>query len=215
MIAVSVGTTAMLAGVDVAVAVNASQWQCLAKAGVQWSVARGWHSYGAMDQQCESNLKGAAAAGIKQRDVYLFPCRGKPASEQVATMLRSLDPSTFHRVWLDVEENPSPGCSWSDPHEEDNCAFVTALALAVQSTAGVPLGVYSNHHDWNRTVGDHCILPGELPPLWYAHYDRDPSTCTDFLPFGGWSRPFAKQYSDHSASLDKACGISPDISITC
>ena len=87
--------------------------------------------------------------------------------------------------------------------------------VATPGTAGVPLGVYSNHHDWNRTVGNQCSLPGELTPLWYAHYDRDPSTCTDFLPFGGWSRPFAKQYSDHSAMLDRMCGISPDTSITC
>lgn len=200
-------------GVDVAVAVNASQWQCLAQAGVRWAVMRGWHSYGAMDAHAQENLQNAAKAGIGQLDVYLFPCRSKPAGEQVANMLNNLDRSSFHRVWLDIEDNPSPGCSWIG--QEDNCAYLAALASAVQSTAGVPLGVYSNHHDWNRTVGGQCSLPGELPPLWYAHYDRDPSTCSDFLPFGGWNQPFAKQYSDHSAALDRACGISPDTSTMC
>ena len=29
-------------------------------------------------------------------------------------------------------------------------------------------------------------------PLWYAHYDNNPSF-SDFSPFGGWKEPYAKQ----------------------
>lgn len=31
-------------------------------------------------------------------------------------------------------------------------------------------------------------------PLWYAHYD-DVQGFYDYSPFGGWTQPFAKQYS--------------------
>jgi len=30
-------------------------------------------------------------------------------------------------------------------------------------------------------------------PLWYAHYDNNPSF-SDFYSFGGWSRPNIKQF---------------------
>ena len=43
-------------------------------------------------------------------------------------------------------------------------------------------------------------------PLWYAHYDSNPSF-SDWYPFGGWSSPAIKQYvgDDYfcSAGVDK------------
>ena len=49
---------------------------------------------------------------------------------------------------------------------------------------------------WGQTVGANCTAASHLP-LWYARYDGKAS-CDDYaeLPFGGWSKPFAKQHAD-------------------
>ena len=59
------------------------------------------------------------------------------------------------------------------------------------------VGVYSSHYERNQTVGLSCTAASSMP-LWYSHYDKK-SDCTDFeqLPFGGWTRAFAKQFDDN------------------
>ena len=43
-------------------------------------------------------------------------------------------------------------------------------------------------------------------PLWYAHYDNNPSS-SDFRAFAGWSKPAIKQYGG-TGSL---CGAGVDL----
>jgi hypothetical protein len=43
-------------------------------------------------------------------------------------------------------------------------------------------------------------------PLWYAHYDNNPSF-SDWRPFGGWSKPAIKQYQGTTST----CGASVDL----
>lgn len=42
-------------------------------------------------------------------------------------------------------------------------------------------------------------------PLWYAHYDNNPSF-SDFTKFGGWTKPNIKQYQ----GTHSLCGASVD-----
>ena len=197
-----------ITGIDIAVAASAAQWNCFAAAGVTWTVTRAWHSYGALDANAVANLANAAAAGISNSDVYLFPCRGKDPREQVSDLLVGLSNSSFHRVWLDIEKNPSHGCQWTHYAPDENCKFLRSM-LSTLSQAGVPLGVYSSHHSWNGTVGGDCALlregEDEELPLWYPHYDRDASTCADFLTFGGWKQPYAKCAPRRSIHTVQCC----------
>jgi hypothetical protein len=34
-------------------------------------------------------------------------------------------------IWLDLETNPSPGCSWKDFSNESNCKYIEDLIAAV------------------------------------------------------------------------------------
>ena len=47
---------------------------------------------------------------------------------------------------------------------------------------------------WNQIMGgtDKCPRFVNLP-LWYARYDGNPSF-EGFTPFGGWTKPYIKQY---------------------
>ena len=203
-----------LVGVDVATAVSATQWSCLAAAGVQWMATRAWHSGGTADKTAIANLQGAHTAGIQSADVYFFPCPTKDAGEQASSMLAMLNGAAAHfgKIWIDVEPNPSPGCAWS---KDTGCVFLRE-AVATLQQAGVGVGFYSSKEDWEKTVGTECSIQGEYNlDLWYPHYDGQAS-CDDFVPFAGWTSAHAKQFSDKSGSPAIAkCGASVDTSTVC
>ena len=80
---------------------------------------------------------------------------------------------------------------------------------------GVLAGIYSNSNNWQRIMGskDACKDLAELfVPLWYAHYDNDPSF-DDYekakYRFGGWEKPYYKQYKGDT----KECGVGVDLNI--
>jgi hypothetical protein len=68
---------------------------------------------------------------------------------------------------------------------------------------GVTLGIYTSASQWNPIMGGSTKF--SYLPLWYAHYDNNPSF-SDFVAFGGWTKPNIKQYkgttSVCSASVD-------------
>ena len=134
-------------GVDIAVAVNSTQWACLAAASVSWVSVRAFHSYGALDKTALANLAGAHQAGLKNVDVYMFPCPQKDAQTQTQAMLTALQGAQFGgKVWIDVEPNPSQHCAWQ-PESGNGCVFLRAIVATVQQ-AGLSVGFYSNHADW-------------------------------------------------------------------
>lgn len=65
-------------------------------------------------------------------------------------------------------------------------------------------GIYSSASQWKPITGDSHSFSSL--PLWYAHYDSNPSF-SDFSSFGGWSKPAIKQYAGDqsfcSAGVDK------------
>ena len=49
-------------GVDASQAINASEFACLASAGVSWFATRAWHSYGAFDNTSIASLSNHRGA---------------------------------------------------------------------------------------------------------------------------------------------------------
>jgi GH25 family lysozyme M1 (1,4-beta-N-acetylmuramidase) len=92
------------------------------------------------------------------------------------------------RVWLDIE-----GTSYWTTSTSTNKAFYKALVDSC-STYGVRCGVYSSTYQWSSIFGSTSYSYGSSLPLWYAHYDNNPSF-SDFTAFGGWTTPHAKQYA--------------------
>lgn len=203
-------------GVDVSKPFDdSSQWSCLHKsANRSWGVVRAWHSFGAFDTNAPSTLAAASAAGMPNLDVYLFPCSSKSAKSQVSGLMTGLKSSSFSSVWIDVETNPSDGCGWSTDLNK-NCKYLETMVNALTET-GTAVGIYSSHFEWTSVMGTACEVANHLP-LWYARYSYGPS-CVDYknLTFGGWSKPFAKQYADAGDAQASACGFhSADVSVLC
>ena len=89
-------------------------------------------------------------------------------------------------VWIDVEIY-----NWT-ANLTANREFITKLVSQLKKRNAV-IGVYTSERDWRHIVGLDWTNLHELP-LWYSHFDNNP-TFSDFLPFGGWTKPSIKQYS--------------------
>lgn len=69
-------------GLDMAGEKTTANFQCLKSAGFDFVVIRGYRSLGILDAAATQSLINAKSAGFAT-DIYMFPCRGKSASDQV------------------------------------------------------------------------------------------------------------------------------------
>lgn len=90
----------------------------------------------------------------------------------------------------------------------DNCAFLDQLVREFKNR-GKLVGIYSSLYMWESIFGNrnNCPYFTNLP-LWYAHYDYDPSFSDySIYQFGGWTKPAIKQYVGDTT----ACGAGVDL----
>jgi hypothetical protein len=183
-------------GVDVSFEITSSAASCMKKAGISFVIPRGFKSTGSVDTAVCTSIKNAAAAGIANRDTYLFPCPtcSKSASTQMGELVNYLNDhckSHFNgRIWLDIE-----GSQYWHSSTSSNKDFFVKLRESCD-THKVKCGVYSSKSQWEAIFGSASYSHGSNPsslPLWYAHYDGKASF-SDFSNFGGWTNPHAKQY---------------------
>eukprot|EP00048_Salpingoeca_helianthica_P023282 m.23417 g.23417 ORF g.23417 m.23417 type:complete len:225 (-) comp8499_c0_seq1:42-716(-) len=197
LLAIGLGLAAR--GVDFAGVATVKTAQCLVNAGFgDFGIVRAWHSYGGFDVDAPGSVAALWQGGFKEVDVYLFPCPTKNIALQVKEMVGNLTVHgvKYHNIWLDIEEDPSTGCGWSN-NKETNCATMGELAKAVNAT-GIPWGTYTSTYEWSTLMGESCVVPlAASHRLWYPHYERphNPSF-SDFRSFGGWTAPYMKQYDD-------------------
>eukprot|EP01084_Bolivina_argentea_P027494 51105_1 len=102
--------------------------------------------------------------------------------------------ATYGMIWMDIENNPSSGCGWGKDYSS-NCEYLQQLLSAVVAKGKKP-GVYSSLGEWEQVMGSKggCTAVKNYP-LWYAHYDGNPSFSDwSSMQFGGWSSPAMKQF---------------------
>ena len=80
-------------GIDISSALTEQNFSCLKDAGEELVVIRAWCSYGGVDSNAVYNIEYASVAGMDQIDVYMFPCRGLSAQNQVDDMMNALGAS--------------------------------------------------------------------------------------------------------------------------
>ncbi len=108
-------------------------------------------------------------------------------------MYSTIEHTLYGSVWIDVETNPSSGCSWSGHDAASNCQFVTELVNEVKAK-GKNVGIYGSKYMWQSIFGSISGCKSLAShPLWYAHYD-DKASFSDYSEFGGWTKPHMKQY---------------------
>lgn len=199
------GTGNCVFGVDVSQLFSVENYTCMKNQNITFACARGYYSYGAVDIHAVQSLTNIKTAGLAA-DTYMFPCRGKNATMQVNDMIANIPGNLYDTIWIDVETNPSSGCSWADHDYSSNCAFIMETVNAIKAK-GKKVGIYASRYMWGTILGsyDACGQASVGVPLWYAHYDNVPSFA-DFTAFAGWKIPTIKQYLGTSS----LCGASVD-----
>ncbi len=158
-------------GIDISQPATTSQFACFKEKGVKLAIVRGFRSYGALDPNAAQTLKNARSQGLTT-DIYMFPCRGKTAQSQVDAMFSGIDHSLYNKVWLDIETNPSSGCSWKSFSPQSNCDYIGSLIKAIRAK-GKNVGLYASLHMWTEIMGSKSSCTSFTSyPLWYAHYDN-------------------------------------------
>eukprot|EP00054_Salpingoeca_dolichothecata_P031787 m.264614 g.264614 ORF g.264614 m.264614 type:complete len:284 (-) comp28033_c0_seq1:44-895(-) len=204
-----VAATFATKGVDVSQQTLEDAWKCLKGDGYSFGVIRCFESIGRADENCPHTIYNAWDGGADHVDIYMFPDpTGASPSSQVGAMLDYLakykihshgtKPASYGTVWLDIE-----GTQYWHSSTSENVAFFNGLVDALAAHAQI-IGVYTSKSQWEPIMGSSTA--GSRHPLWYAHYDGNPSF-SDFEAFGGWTRPSIKQYGG-----DKSiCGAGVDV----
>eukprot|EP00118_Oscarella_pearsei_P000054 m.4085 g.4085 ORF g.4085 m.4085 type:complete len:239 (+) comp10183_c0_seq1:76-792(+) len=187
-------------GVDVSAVVSRSAFECLKSTGYSYAIVRAHHSNGGVDKNAPTTIANAWAAGFSHVDAYLFPCYrcGDPAGQasETASYLKNQG-TRYGTLWLDIESN-----DWSS-EESLNQKFFKTMYESAEIHKPLAVGVYTSKYQWSSIMGDYS--GGKSAPLWYPHYDNDPSF-SDFEPFGGWNKPAIKQYDGNAL----VCGVGID-----
>lgn len=204
LLCISLQIASCTLGVDVSQLYSTATYQCMKSSGYDFAIIRGYCSYGGVDHNVVQGLQNAKAANLIT-DIYMFPCRGKSGTAQVDEMMNAISGSLYGMVWIDIETNPSPGCSWEGHDANSNCAFTQEIINRIKAHGKVP-AIYASAYMWQTIFGSRSACPQVASQqLWYAHYDGSASFA-DFSPFGGWTRPNIKQFSGTSS----LCGAGVD-----
>lgn len=206
-------------GVDVSQRTYSSHFECMVDYGYSFTVVRAYRSSGKVDSNAPYTINDAWAGGMSYVDAYIFPdyFKGDGGAQQVKDTINYLRANgvkhvprlhngtsptlqegtlakeevenykaTFGMLWLDIE-----GSQYWSSNSQNNVDFIQDMADECDRQ-GVYCGIYSSAYTWNPITGYSTQFKDM--PLWYAHYDNDPSF-SDFKSFGGWTRPAIKQYA--------------------
>ena len=155
-------------------------------------VITGTQNYRVMRQQLDQSLAGGMSV-----DAYVYLHWNVDVAARVREDLDALADYPIGRYWLDVEEHPGG-------RKAPALAEKIQQALDVCEERQVACGIYTAGWWWRPHMRDRDDFAHV--PLWYAHYDEDPSldTWAD-QSFGGWQTPWAKQWTE-----TYFCGIDVD-----
>jgi hypothetical protein len=187
-------------GVDLSQECLPAGFQCLYNNGFRFAIIRAWMSTGQPDPVGPHTIYNAWSGNMSHVDAYLFPCYscGNPTGQVSAAVanLKSYN-DNYGMLWFDIE---GPGTYWSGD-QSANANFFQQMVNEAEAL-GVKLGIYTSASQWIPIMGGYT--GGSAYPLWYAHYDGNPSFA-DFSPFGGWTRPAIKQYQGSTNIC--GCGV--------
>lgn len=220
LVSITVTTTAIAAryGVDTSVLTTTDTWKCLmTDHNITYAKIRVYRSIGDVDTNCPSTLSSAYEAGIKDLDVYIFPCVSsskystsngitcESPADQVRRSIQHLEDNgiqvyrkgdsrkyddslpTVYRFWFDIEDEDPP--KYFDANPTVNQELLAELTAAGEEEK-IQLGIYTTKTYWNNIMGN--IEGYAIYPLWYPRYDGV-NSMDFFAPFADFTEVEIKQ----------------------
>jgi len=159
-----------------------------------------------------NTIKAAESSGITHRDVKFRPCPtcSASAADQLAVLTDFLkngcDSSWSHHLWLDLNSYSYWPTPWQPAGYTLNQKWFESLVDACVATKDVSCGIQSCPDQWKYTLGSstYSYAPAVALPLWYVSLN-DVQSFDDFVKFGGFTTPYAKQFKKYS---EGTCGTS-------
>ena len=180
-------------GTDVSTLVSASAYSCLKSNGYSFTTIRAYCSGGHTDPNAVATIANAWSGGQNYVDAYIFPCvascaaSGPSAKQQIKDTHSYLSNSKYGMLWLDIE---GPQYWFSDTSK--NVQFIQDM-ITEGKALNITLGIYTGNSQWSPITGESNQFSSL--PLWYPHYESPPNpSYSDWVSFGGWSKPAIKQY---------------------
>lgn len=191
---------------------NQSTYTCLEKQNNAGDIVlTGMSSNGqTMSTYLCTGLGYAKTAGFSMLDVHFTPCPTCKASaaDQLAILTDGLkkdcDSAWSHKIWLDFNTYQFWTQPWNEAGYKINQKFLQDLVDACLATSGVTCAVHSSPDQWKYITGSASwsYKPATTLPLMYYSLN-DVASFDDFVAFGGFTTPSAKQYS----KVWNTCGI--------
>jgi GH25 family lysozyme M1 (1,4-beta-N-acetylmuramidase) len=175
-------------GVDISAWAGQNTWSCLKNNGYSFAIVRNYEEACQVDPNGVHSVANAWAAGISHVDIYIYPswtC-GWSASNQVDQCIDSMGSIPFGQLWFDIESGGAAG------PDTDHNWLVAAVNQAVGRLGHARVGIYSSKYGWSVAMGNYGGFSSF--PIWYAHYDNNPSF-GDWQDFAGWTSPAMKQFA--------------------
>jgi hypothetical protein len=204
-------------GVDTSVLTKTDTWDCLIyDHNISYAKVRVYRSVGEVDENCPETLSSAYEAGIKDLDVYIFPCISsskystsnsifcETPADQIRLSIQYLEENgitvyrkgdrnsksatvTVSRFWFDIEdEDPS---KYFDVNPTVNQAILAEMTAAGEAE-NIELGIYTTKTYWEKIMGN--VLGYGGYPLWYPRYDGV-NSMEFFVPFADFTEVQVKQ----------------------
>jgi hypothetical protein len=137
-----------------------------------------------MRQIARQQLETALSAGASVSG-YVWGYWGEEPQQYIQYVMDLYEWAPLRMVWLDAEDTngATPGVV---------VPWLTAASEGIRARAHAP-GIYTGSWFWRPYTDDSTAL--RQLPLWYAHYDIEPTLLLPD-PFGGWVRALGHQYTD-------------------
>jgi len=180
-------------GVDVSSLYKQDSWDCINKKGYDFAIVRCYRSLNIIDENCAESVKRAWAAGMKNVDLYMFPCAKCSDREgQVRKLFEYIRENNiqFDKIWIDIEGKDK---YWHSSKDENRKIFEELCSAATRAFADKFAGLYVSHHSWKQILGLDYTGWGNVS-VWYANWDHK-AGMGNWEPYGGFTEPTMHQYS--------------------
>ncbi|CAL6103520.1 Glycosyl_hydrolase family 25 protein [Hexamita inflata] len=130
-----------------------------------------------------------------------MPTQVLDPTEQInAVMKKLLDGNVIDnqtKIWLDAEDTQN----YFGYHQENQNFINEMIQVLINILGADRVGIYTSLNSWSKIV-DYSWRGVTSQKLWYVKNDGK-QNFYDFASFGGWTRPFIKEYS----SEQNLCGL--------
>jgi hypothetical protein len=151
-----------------------------------------------------ASLQNAKNQGIEKRDVLLVPApmSAVSAADQISLLVDNINAncttawSQPRRMWIDMNSYSLWPTPWRQVGWTKNRQWFEGLVDACLARKDLTCGILSSSYAWKYTLGDvnYSYEPATNLPLRYEADDSHTASFDDFVPFGGFTEPFAKQF---------------------